>query len=85
MAYLLARSYIYKAAVTQLIGHTERKNGVILTLIVESLAEQKFDPGFRVIGEYLSQITRNPLSNFSSASDSTFKVKMTPFFLSAQI
>ena len=27
-------------------------------------------------------ITRNPGSNFSSASDSTFKVKMTQFFLS---
>ena len=36
--------------------YTERKNGVILTLKVESLAEIKFDPGFRVIGEYLSQI-----------------------------
>ena len=31
-------------------------HGVILTLKVESLAELKFDPGFRVIGEYLSQI-----------------------------
>ena len=29
----------------------KEKNGVI-----ESLAELKFDPGFRVIGEYLSQI-----------------------------
>ena len=36
--------------------NTERKNGVILTKKVESLAEVKFDPGFRVIGEYLSQI-----------------------------
>ena len=32
------------------------KNGVILTQKVESLAKLKFDPGFRVIGEYLSQI-----------------------------
>ena len=36
--------------------NTERKNGVILTEKVESLAELKFDPRFRVIGEYLSQI-----------------------------
>ena len=36
--------------------HTERINGVILTQKVESLAELKFDSGFRVIGEYLSQI-----------------------------
>ena len=34
----------------------KEKNGVILTKKVESLAELKFDPGFRVIGEYLSQI-----------------------------
>ena len=39
-----------------------------------------FDPGFRVIGEYLSQITWNPGLNFSSTSDSTFTFKMTPFF-----
>ena len=82
---------------------SKEKMGVILTLKVESLAELKFDPGFRVIGEYLSQIqidnltlniesiwlkystiTRNPGSNFSSASDSTFKVKMTPFLLSVR-
>ena len=30
-------------------------------------------------------ITRNPGSNFSSTSDSTFYVKMTPFFLSVNI
>ena len=35
---------------------TERKNGIILTYKVESLVELKFDPGFRVIREYLSQI-----------------------------
>ena len=35
---------------------TERKNGVILTYKFESLAELRFDPGFRVIGEYFSQI-----------------------------
>ena len=34
----------------------ERKNGVILTYKVESLAELKFDPVFRVIREYLCQI-----------------------------
>ena len=34
----------------------KRKNRVILALKVQSLAELKFDPGFRVIGEYLSQI-----------------------------
>ena len=38
------------------INHTERKNGVILTLKVESLAELKLEPGFHVIAEYLSQI-----------------------------
>ena len=32
------------------------KNGVILTLKVESLAELIFDPGFRIIVEYLSQV-----------------------------
>ena len=36
--------------------YTEGKNGVNLTQKVESLAELKFDPGFRVIGKYLSQI-----------------------------
>ena len=36
---------------------TERKKGVTLTQKVESLAELKFDPGFRVIiGENLSKI-----------------------------
>ena len=29
------------------------KNGVILILKVESLSELKFDPGFRVIEEYI--------------------------------
>ena len=65
--------------------YTERKNGVILTCKVESLAELEFNPGFRVIVEYLSQLTLdienqfdsniltlNPESNFSSPSDSTF-------------
>ena len=33
-----------------------KKNRVILTRKVESLVELKFDPGFRVIGEYMSQI-----------------------------
>ena len=32
------------------------KNGVILTYKIESLPELKFNLGFRVIGEYLSQI-----------------------------
>ena len=36
--------------------NTERKNRVTLTYKVESLAELKFDPGLRVIGEYLSEI-----------------------------
>ena len=35
---------------------TERKNGVILALKVESLAELKFNPRFRVIVKYLSQL-----------------------------
>ena len=42
-----------------------------MTKIVESLVELKFDPGFRVIGEYLSHITRITGSSFSSISDST--------------
>ena len=61
--------------------HLELKNGVILIWKVESLVELKFDPGFRVIGEYIwfkltlnvesiwlkySPITRNLGSNFSS-------------------
>ena len=70
---------------------TLKENWVILTWKVESLAELNFDPGFREIGEYLSEInlnssqleskyiTRNPGSNFSSTSDSTFQVKMTAF------
>ena len=33
---------------------TEKRNGVILTQKVESLVKLKFDPGLRVIGEYLS-------------------------------
>ena len=57
--------------------------------------ELKFDPGFRVIGEYFesnllyqiekqfdskySPIIPNPGANCSSTSDSTFEVKMTPF------
>ena len=47
----VAQTQIYypKAAVA-------RKNGVILTQKVESLEELKFDPRFREIGEYLSQI-----------------------------
>ena len=36
--------------------HTERKKWSHFDLKVESLAELKFDPGFRVIGEYLSRI-----------------------------
>ena len=35
--------------------YTERKNGVILTYKVESLVELRFDPGLRIIVEYLSQ------------------------------
>ena len=35
---------------------TERETGVILTQKVKSLTELKLDPGFRVIGGYLSQI-----------------------------
>ena len=34
----------------------KEKNGVILTYKAESLGELKFDLGFRVIAEYLSQI-----------------------------
>ena len=49
------------------------KNGVILTLKVESLAELKFDPGFRVIGEYLSQI------------DSILRVNLNWLSLSSQL
>ena len=44
---------------------TERKYGLIFTQKVESLAELKFDPGFWVIIEYLSQI------------DSILRVKLT--------
>ena len=47
---------------------TERKNGVILNLKNESLAELEFDQGFRAIGEYLSQI------------DSILRVKLTRFW-----
>ena len=35
--------------------NTLKENGFILTKKVESLAKLKCDPGFRVIGEYLSQ------------------------------
>ena len=41
---------------TQTVAPTESKNGVILTQNIESLAELKFNPGFLVIWESLSQI-----------------------------
>ena len=37
---------------------TLKEKRVILTLKVESLAELKFDPGFRVIGEYRVNLTQ---------------------------
>ena len=40
------------------------KNVIILTWKLESLAELKFDPGFRVIGEYLRQIDSMLSVNF---------------------
>ena len=45
--------------------YAERKNWVILTWKVESLVEPKFNPGFWVIGEYLSQ------------NDSQYRVNLT--------
>ena len=39
-----------------LIVTLKEKTGVMLKQKVESLADLKFDPGFWVIGEYLSQI-----------------------------
>ena len=50
---------------------TERKNGVILTKIVESLPELKFDSGFKVIGEYLSQI--DPILRVKCIDSSQFE------------
>ena len=66
-----------------LIHNHWKKNGVILTQKIESLAELKFDPEMAEIKfqfiRYCESIwlkyyptTRNPLSNFSSASDSIF-------------
>ena len=53
--YLATRPW-YIGSSTITVYFTERKHGVILTYKVESLEELKFNPGFRVIGEYLSQI-----------------------------
>ena len=64
-----------------------------LTINIESIwlsISSQFDYQYRVnltldiesISLKYSPITRNPGSNFSSATDSTFEVKMTPFFLS---
>ena len=71
--------------------NTERKNWVILTWKVKSLVELKFEPGFRVIGEYLSQIdsilrvklTRYWESNWldiESQIDSILRVKLTRYW-----
>ena len=45
--------------------NTERKNEIILIQKFESMAELKFDPGFRVIEEYLSQIDSILRDNFT--------------------
>ena len=55
---------------------TERRNGVILTYKVESLVELKFDPGFRVIGEYLSKIDSILRVNFKF--NSQYLVNLIP-------
>ena len=68
---------------------------VNLTLNIESIwlsISRQFDSQYRgnltvnidSIGLKYSPITRNPGSNFSFVSGSTFKVKMTPLFLSVQ-
>ena len=77
--------FLFFPLTDDLLTHTESRNGVILTRIVESLAEVKFDPGFRVIGEYLSQITRNPGSNFSSQVTQLFRSKWLIFFFQWQL
>ena len=58
---------------------TEKKNGVILTWKVESLVELKFDPGFWVIGEYLSQI-----DSISSHIDSILRANLDWLSISKQ-
>ena len=42
----------------------KEKNGVILTKKVKSLADLRFNPGIRVIGEYLSQFDSESLVEF---------------------
>ena len=69
--------------------NTEGNNWVILTWKVESLAELKFDPGFRVIGEHLSQIdsifgVKFELTLNIKSIWLNFWVKMTPFFVSVK-
>ena len=60
-----------------IIDFTERRNGVILTQKVESLAELKFDTGFQVIGEHLSQIDSILRVNFTQifSNYSEFRVE----------
>ena len=55
-----------------------KKNGVILTWkIIDSLVELKFDPGFRVIGIYLSKLT---LYWESIWINSQYQVNLTQIF-----
>ena len=69
-------------SVDLILWYTERKKYSHLTNKVESLAELKFDPAKWVTGEYLSQIDSTLRVELTQHWDSTFKVKMTQFFLS---
>ena len=47
------------------------------------MVEHKFDPGFRVIGEYFSQLTQyyeSQLLNITSQFDSILRVNLTQYY-----
>ena len=83
----------------QLVAFLEEKMESIWPQKLSHRVELKFDPGFQVIGEYFSQIDSQYRinltqiltnysesgSNFSSTRDSTFQVKICPFFLSVML
>ena len=58
--------------------YAERKNRVILTWKFESLVNLKFDPAFRVIGEYLSQT--DLILRFNYEIDTQYRVNLTQIY-----
>ena len=66
--YFLSESFSPETAYSSLPVTSLKEKIVILTYKIESLVELKFDPGFRVVGGYLSQ------------TDSILRVKLTQIF-----